>query len=424
MKKLFLISSFNTKRALLCFILALSPSLFVFSQGTWSPRTSLPDSARGEGFSFSIGNYGYIGLGENYNEHPWLFFDDVWQFDPSDNSWTQKSNFPGRARVWPSFFVIGNYAYVVCGRDSNLANYLTECWQYNSVSDTWIQKASFPGLARAYGVGFSVGGKGYVGLGQSPISGLLKDFWAYDMGSNTWTQIADFGGTRRWCASAFSVNGLGYVCFGQDTILTYNLNRDIWAYTPGTNIWTQKTSNPGDSLYCTDGFAIGNNIYVGIGSDNGGVLHNSFWKYNTITDSWIQDSNFPDKRCGAFSFSIADTGYMGLGWDTVQNVGVSNTIYRFVPDMESGVKRIANNDNITISPNPFNEFCVISIHDFSFQDNPIITLYNIEGEKVNATIEYDNGNIVLYRNGINEGVYFISIRTPRISYFSKLIITD
>jgi N-acetylneuraminic acid mutarotase len=423
MKKL-LLSSLNMKRALLCFIVVLSSSLVAFSQGIWSSRETLPDSARGEGFSFSIGNYGYIGLGENYNKHPWVFFDDVWQFNPSDNNWTRKGNFPGKARVWPSFFVIGNYAYVVCGRDSDIRNYLTECWQYNSITDRWTQKASFPGLARAYGVGFSIGGKGYIGLGQSPVSGLLKDFWCYDTGTNTWSQIADFGGTRRWCASAFGVNGLGYVCYGQDTIVSYNLNRDMWEYNPVGNLWTQKTSNPGDSLYGTNGFAIGNNIYVGTGQDNSGALHNSFWKYSTITDRWTQESNFAYKAGYPFSFSILDTGYMGLGWDTVTFVGVTNTFYRFVPDMSDGIKEETIDNNITISPNPFNEYCTISLHNFSINEYSEITIYNIEGEKVNTSMKLNNGKVLLNRNGLEQGIYFISIHKADIFYYAKLVITD
>src|SRR5580658_8360785 len=67
---------------------------FSFSQGVWSPRASLPDSSRGYGVGFSIGKYGYMGLGGRLINQ-WQYFNDFWQFDPSNNSWKRKANFPG-----------------------------------------------------------------------------------------------------------------------------------------------------------------------------------------------------------------------------------------------------------------------------------------------------------------------------------------
>src|SRR5277367_6827056 len=95
MKKLLLI--------LFPFSFFLSPA---FAQGTWSPRDTLPDSAMFQGISgFSIGNYGYAGLGDNVAGINENYF---WQFDPSTDTWARKADFPGSARVAPASFVIGN----------------------------------------------------------------------------------------------------------------------------------------------------------------------------------------------------------------------------------------------------------------------------------------------------------------------------
>jgi N-acetylneuraminic acid mutarotase len=206
-------SHFMKKLLLLLFPFSflLSP---VFSQGTWSPRDTLPydTNAMFQGIpGFSIGNYGYAGLGDTYYAgHP---SDKLFQFDPSANSWTQKASFPGRARVAPACFVICDNAYVVTGSISNGGACVTECWEYDADNNTWTQKANFPGSARTYAVGFAIDSLGYVGTGANELADFRKDFYAYHPSTDTWTRIADFPGIARSCASGFAVNGKGYACF-------------------------------------------------------------------------------------------------------------------------------------------------------------------------------------------------------------------
>ena len=51
--------------------------------------------------------------------------------------------------------------------------------------DTWIQKANFGGIARMGAVGFSIGDKGYIGTGETSGVVYTKDFWEYDPAINT-----------------------------------------------------------------------------------------------------------------------------------------------------------------------------------------------------------------------------------------------
>lgn len=404
------------KLLLTFFVLGFSLSI-VEAQSKWSPRTSIPDSARGEGIAFSIGNYGYIGLGENYYEHPLKFYNDFWQFNPATNLWIKKANFPGKARVWPATFVIGRYAYVVTGRDSGLTNYLTECWQYNSVTDHWTQKASFPGLARAYAVGFAIGGNGYVGLGHN--ADFYKDFWVYDTATNSWAAIVNFGGMARWCASAFSVGGKGYVCFGQDSIIGNSFTKDIWVYDTSTNIWTQKSNYPGFPIFCTSGFVIQNSIFVGTGQDSTGALSNKFWQYNTLNDSWTSVANLPSySKAVCSAFSIIDTGYLGLGEDSTG--AYYNTLYRFLPDSTTGILELISKTNgVLIYPNPnsgkFN--IAVSIKRQGISD---IQIYNMLGTRVfTKTLDSTENINSISLSGQPSGIYFY-----RLISESGLLITN
>lgn len=236
------------KKLLLTLFIFHFSFFFLNAQGSWSPRASLPDSSRACGIGFSIGNYGYVGLGIHNGHVNYPCLDDFWQFDPSTNSWTQKANFPGKARICPATFVIGHYAYVVTGQinDSSPPGYTFECWRYDANNDTWTQKVNFPGTSRAYAVGFAIGSKGYVGTGSQYDFNFRKDFWVYDTATNAWTQIADLPPpTARFSASGFAVNGKGYICFGYDS--DRGPQNDMWEYDTGTNLWIQKASSSAHS---------------------------------------------------------------------------------------------------------------------------------------------------------------------------------
>src|SRR5205809_79618 len=83
--------------------------------------------------------------------------------------------------------------------------------------DTWTQKADFGGTARLYPVGFPIGSKGYIGTGYDGIVPLTKDFWEYDPATNAWTRKANFGGSGRNRAVGFSIGSKGYIGTGNDS---------------------------------------------------------------------------------------------------------------------------------------------------------------------------------------------------------------
>lgn len=409
-------------------LLVLSSSVLVFSQGSWSPRAPLPDSARGYGVGFSIGKYGYVGLGgSELSGNNWKYFTNFWQFNPSTNSWTRKAAFPGKARICPATFVIGNYAYVVTGGQQNASNnFVRECWQYNSVTDKWIQKHDFPGLTRCWAVGFAIGKNGYIGTGYDTLRyNVLRDFWEYDTATDTWTQKHDFGGAARYCASGFAVEGKGYICFGLDSTNSIAA-RDMWEYDTATDSWTQKSNNPTDSMGFTNGFVIGNDIYVGTGQAQNFKIYSDFWKYNTINDTWTQQKNFLGgyaAECSAFA--IDDTGYMGLGILEDNTLRGSNTFFRFKPeDSLTGILRIFSDAEVHVFPNPFGSSCLISLPNIT-NNSPIeFTLYNVSGQKEDANISCYYPNYILNRGKLPAGMYFLSVKGNNQVFYKKLLIIN
>lgn len=406
---------------LTAYSLSLTPC---FSQGTWTSRTSLPDSTRDGAVGFSIGNYGYMGLGQAPSKVPHPDYKDFWQFNPSTNSWTRKANFPGKARGFAATFVIGNYGYVVTGIDSNVITCTNECWQYNVITNVWTKKANYPGLPRDGGVGFSIGKKGYVGLGSNDSYDSYKDFWAYDTATNAWTQIADFGGIPRLTANGFSMNGTGYVCFGEDS--TYTFHRDIWVYDTGTNTWTQKSICPDTSSYSGNGFVIGKDIYVGTGQDSTAACLSEFWQYNTTNNTWTKQANFPDLRGACSAFAIGDTGYMGLG--AFLDTSISNyfnDLYRFLPDSIAGISNLNITSRPSVYPNPFNIYTNIEIPNASTKDL-MVTCYDLFGREQDVQFDVVNENngidVKIFRSKLANSTYIIRVYYDNKEATVKIIV--
>src|ERR1017187_4123326 len=131
------------KKILLFFSLLFLSSLFCFAQGVWTPRASIPSYGRCGAVGFSIGQYGYMGLGTDATSFPDSVYTDFWRFDPSINSWKRMADCPDSDTFLSAFFVIGNYGYIVTGNGVWSAS--NSCWQYNVSTNKWTQKANFPG---------------------------------------------------------------------------------------------------------------------------------------------------------------------------------------------------------------------------------------------------------------------------------------
>jgi N-acetylneuraminic acid mutarotase len=150
----------------------------------WTEREGLSTFKVSEAVAFSLGGKGYACTG---------FFtvgkgvrDEVWEFDPSDNSiapgmgrWFQKKSFPGGPRVSAVSFLMGDKAYISCGSESSTGGYKKDLWEYDVANDEWIQKAGFEGNARSNACGFVIGKKAYLGSGLDEVGKRFSDFWVY-----------------------------------------------------------------------------------------------------------------------------------------------------------------------------------------------------------------------------------------------------
>lgn len=297
---------------------------------SWSQIADLPVS-KSQAVSFSLLGRIYVGLGTDGSGN---YSNDLWEYNPSTDTWTQKADFPGLSRIGGASFSLNNKGYVFAGTDG--ASNFRDLWEYDPIFDVWTQKANIPVLTGRVGpAGFSLNGKLYVGTGFNG-SILLSDFWQYDPTADTWTQKANFPGGIKKDGIGLSINNKGYLGMGRGSVIG-NEQSDFWQYDPSTDTWTQKADFPANLRSGQVAFSLNNKGYVGAGSYTGGgfpVFFQDFWQYDPATDTWTQKTDFPSlPRTGSAGDIANSVGYLGAGHTKVPNIGVFQDFWRYCPEI-------------------------------------------------------------------------------------------
>ncbi len=276
--------------------------------------SDIPDNTFALNPSFTIGNKAYLINIKCNNE--------LWEYNPVNDSWAKKADFPGTCRLYASGFAVNGKGYVGLGRDQQTQNQLlTDFWQYDPVTNTWTQKAQFPGPGRDVAVGFSIGNKGYLGTGIAPLAQstftYYNDFWEYNPGSDTWTQKANVPGLGRGYAVGISLNGNGYVGLGNSDYPNNDLG-DFYEYNQASDTWTQKSNIPvTEARAYAASFTINSDIYVTGGlrfTATGTKAFNNCLRFDVLNDSWTYDSDFGGlKAFGQMAVTFSNTAYVGAG---------------------------------------------------------------------------------------------------------------
>jgi len=281
---------------------------------TWAQMSDFTSAfpagtARRECVAFSVGGFGYLGLGTDGSNT----FQGLWKYDPGNNTWVNVNN-TNIPRYAPVSFVIGSKAYVTTGYDPpGSPAYKNDLWEYNPSTDTWTAKANFPGVARYEAIGFSVGGYGYVGTGIDGSGAYQKDFWQYNPQTNVWVQKAGIPNARAY-ASAFSIKGKGYVVGGFNGSSAYD---ETWEYNPISNQWTARANFAPGNRYRGVGLSLNGKGYVGTGTSTGSNLFGDLWEYTpenipaiTFQKSYGGTNDDTDTSRVAVGFPTSDGGYI------------------------------------------------------------------------------------------------------------------
>lgn len=240
----------------------------------WFPAIPLPlDQGRQYASGFSIGGKGFVFGGFNGS----TFLNDLWCFDPAQNTWTQRTSLPSYGRSGCGSFLLNDTMYIVGGKTSTGAA-IGEVWCYAPASDTWIQKANLPFGTCWRASATELNEKGYLLFGRDENNLFLSDLYEYDPLVGGWTQLSTFPASGRSHATMKAMNNSLYVCFGIDSL--GNSFNDLWKYDLLQNNWYALPGIP--SIGRRGGMSVVSNdvLYYSTGIDESNQRLKETWKYS------------------------------------------------------------------------------------------------------------------------------------------------
>jgi N-acetylneuraminic acid mutarotase len=374
-------------------------NLSSYAQYTWTQKAAFAGTSRYAACSFAIGGKGYLGTGFDGSIRK-----DFWEYDPATDIWTQKADYGGPACYAASSFVSATKGYIGLGRTSfPSAGYSNDLWEYDPVMNSWSQKSSFPGNTRYTAVSFSCGSKGYAGTGYN--GALLGDFWEYDMNNDNWNQKTDLAGTSRQSGAGFSIGGIGYLGTGYDG----SNRKDFWEYTPSMDAWTQKADFSGLGRYGAVAFEMMGKGYLGLGRDGSNLL-SDIYSYDPLLNNWSLVGNYPGTNHSAHvaAFSIWNKAYIGTGSDLNTTGGsFTDSIWELSVAVTS-LQAVNSNANSTcqVFPSVFSGSSRLIF--LSNVEKITLNVYDMAGRKIES-LQTDKN--LTFGNNWHYGIYNLEILT-------------
>lgn len=309
------------------------------STDSWSEEGFFPGGKIYAGISFVADGLAYVGLGANElgNQN-----NELWAFDPSSGLWIQRADFPGTTRVYAFSFAAGGKGYLGGGITwiNGVETYLNDLWEYNPASNTWTQRANYPGGGRVGMSAFAVDDFGYVGMGDDG-SFFYIDFYRYDPDNDNWISRANFEGDNRSFYSTEVLDGKGVVIGGEGPTSAYTI--DVWLYEPTDDTWIEDLQFAGAPRAYGNFFLVDNALYYGLGlvgpSDSEGSTE--LWGYDLSLSSATPQcltcralQVFPNPVVDELQVLVPEN-------QTLQQIRVYNTLGKIVLVETSGTVSLA-----------------------------------------------------------------------------------
>ncbi len=176
---------------------------------------------------------------------------------------------------------------------------------------------------------------------------------------------------------------------------------------------------PGTPRYNATSFTIGNTGFVGLGYDNTLNYTKDMWQYNPYSNLWTQITNFGGSaREGASAFVLNNEAYICCGFDNAYKYDV----WKYTPSLDVSVHEIENVIQL-IYPNPTKDNLKIVLSDK--YKNSIVTVSDINGKEVILKKMGYVSEAIIDLNSLKQGVYTVNIiESSNIIATKKIIKTQ
>ncbi len=154
-----------------------------------------------------------------------------------------------------------------------------------------IQLPNNNGPNQRYGhTAATIGSNFYIFGGTTDIPAYLNgEFWKYSLNQNPqWTQLTANGSSNRYYTASATINSDLFIIGGYDSSQS-NWLKDLWKYNSITQTWVQLS----DFYFGITGHtcvAYNQSIFVFGGQDSSGNVHNNVYQYDVFSDIWSSDA--------------------------------------------------------------------------------------------------------------------------------------
>ena len=379
-----------------------------FLAQNWQQLDDFPSASRDDAVVFTIGNKAYCGTGQT----PWFEpASNFYSFDMNLYEWNKTADLPTtNGRQYASSFENDTLGFLFGGVNNEFFN---DLYAYDPLQDSWEQKTSLPAEARSGSASFRIGDKAYIVGGRTENEDFINEVWEYNIPTDEWTQKNDFPFGKRWRMNGASNDTLGYIIFGLGEGSTYS--KGLYEYNPSSDTWSTLTEFPESPRNYASMIFLNNQLIVLFGMDENGKYYNDVHLYNLATDEWEVGDTLPDlPRRGGLVFSS--------GLDLFYSTGLVNT-----PERTSETWMLQNPTNslvdltlekLSIYPNPASNVLIIKCENCKDKPQKVI-LKTIQGQHVSAH-EVEDVNMQIDVSALNSGTYFILIENKNNQQYKPL----
>ena len=260
------------------------------------------------------------------------YLNDLWQYDPQTDTWTNIGTTPLKPRVNPSVIAYNGALYIGLGFAKgsiyDRANNLQDWWRWDPATHKWDSLAAYPTKTTNEATTFVVNDRIYAIYGAS--DGFSREIHYYEPKNNTWTSVPD-----NYHRALSSFGGVGAMYQGKTYFgLGFNIHPITQWYTMDlpSDKWTKLGGMPGKGRSFSACGVSNRYIYVFggryfAGEYTGGEVFADIWRYDPEDDSWARAGLMPcGKAENLIAFAVNGKVYFGLGED--ENGTILNTLYR------------------------------------------------------------------------------------------------
>ncbi|WP_455393261.1 Kelch repeat-containing protein [[Eubacterium] cellulosolvens] len=255
----------------------------------------------------------------------WYYYNETWEYNVSNNIWTDKTPNPKTATNNPSgrayhemASVFGDDKVILFG--GGYTGVMNDTWEYDSSNGSWneVSTSISPPARAEHAMSMVYGDDKIILFGGTIYMGTprLNDTWIYDQSDRTWTKKSP----TTWPSPRTS-HAMAPI-YGHDKVLLFGGQRsatghDTWIYDLSDDSWTPATNKPTPRYQHTLASIYGEDKVLLFGGMDRQNYFDDTWVYDLSDNAWTQviprnSSNKPTPRAYSGIATIYQTDQVVL----------------------------------------------------------------------------------------------------------------